>query len=61
MNGEDMLIACGLTPGIVLANHLEALDHCPTSRAQLRGDARRAGLAERLLVPEDGDTLEFLC
>jgi L-ascorbate metabolism protein UlaG (beta-lactamase superfamily) len=59
MDGDDMLAACRLTRGRVVANHLEALDHCPTSRAQLRDDARRAGLADRLLVPEDGETLEF--
>lgn len=59
MDGGDVLAACGLTPGIVVANHLEALDHCPTSRAQLTADAARAGLAGRLHVPQDGATLEF--
>ncbi len=57
MNGHDMLRAAALTRGLVLANHLEALDHCPTTRAQLRSDAAAAGLAGRLLVPEDGQTL----
>lgn len=59
MDGGDVLAACALTPGIVVANHLEALDHCPTSRVQLLADAARAGLAGRLHVPQDGATLEF--
>ena len=59
MNGADMVTACQLTRGKVVANHLEALDHCPTTRAQLRQDALRAGLEDRLLVPNDGETLVF--
>lgn len=59
MDGDDMLAACSLTRGLVVANHLEALDHCPTRRARLRDDAARARLKDRLLVPDDGETLEF--
>lgn len=59
MDGADVLAACALTAGVVVANHLEALDHCPTSRAQLAADAVRAGFASRLRIPHDGDTLEF--
>ncbi|GAA5785258.1 hypothetical protein YWS52_15780 [Chitiniphilus shinanonensis] len=54
-----MLALTGLGEGIVVANHLEALDHCPVSRATLRRRARALGLAERLLVPDDGQTLAF--
>lgn len=59
MDGADVLAACSLTKGVVIANHLEAVDHCPTSRNSLRFDAVRAGLGDRLLVPRDGETLEF--
>jgi L-ascorbate metabolism protein UlaG (beta-lactamase superfamily) len=59
MDGDDVLEACALTSGVVVANHLEALDHCPTSRVQLAAAAVRAGFASRLLVPQDGSTLEF--
>lgn len=59
MDGADVLAACTLTPGVVVANHLEALDHCPTSRTQLVADADSARLTNRLLVPRDGETLEF--
>jgi L-ascorbate metabolism protein UlaG (beta-lactamase superfamily) len=59
MNAKDVIDACGLTTGIVFANHLEALDHCPTTRAELTGAAVQAGLPERLLIPDDGAAFEF--
>ncbi len=59
MDGADVLDACALISGIVVANHLEALDHCPTTRAELASCAKRAGLIQRLRIPEDGETLEF--
>lgn len=59
MDGRDVLGACGLTPGMVVANHLEALDHCPTTRADLRAMAADAGLQGRLWVPENGEAREF--
>ena len=47
--------AAALTTGAVVVNHLEALDHCPTTRAQVRALAQRGGWAHRLWVPEDGE------
>jgi L-ascorbate metabolism protein UlaG (beta-lactamase superfamily) len=59
MDGTDVFDACSLTSGIVIVNHLEALDHCPTTRAGLAAAAETAGLIERLRIPNDGETLEF--
>lgn len=47
------------TKGIVVANHLEALSHCPVRRCDLRAAAAVAGVEERVLIPADGETLEF--
>ncbi|MFP2957152.1 MBL fold metallo-hydrolase [Myxococcus sp. 1LA] len=55
MNGDDVLELARLTTGRVFANHLEALDHCPTTRERLRAAARMEGLEHKLLVPEDGE------
>ena len=41
----------------VVAVHLESLDHCFTSRNALREAAQKAGVAARLHVPQDGETL----
>ncbi len=45
--------------GQVVFNHLEALDHCPTTRAGLRARLADEGLAGRTFVPEDGEILTF--
>jgi hypothetical protein len=60
MDDRQMLELAALGHGRFIANHLEALDHCPVSRASLREQARQRGLGERVIVPEDGETLEFL-
>lgn len=59
MDGEQMLTLAALGSGVFIANHLEALDHCPVSRTSLRIKASRRGLDDRVLVPEDGQTMEF--
>lgn len=43
----------------VVFNHLESLDHCPTTRVGLRELMRSRGLDEGVFVPEDGERLTF--
>ncbi|SFI26603.1 Beta-lactamase superfamily domain-containing protein [Collimonas sp. OK307] len=45
--------------GTVIANHLEALSHCPVRRSELSAAAAHAGVTDRLRIPEDGETLEL--
>ncbi|MEO4047718.1 MBL fold metallo-hydrolase [Pseudomonas sp. CAU 1711] len=59
MGQADILSALRLSRGVVIANHLEALDHCPVTRAELEAEAALLRLGERLRVPQDGETLEF--
>ncbi|MEN9492395.1 MAG: hypothetical protein RJA63_2844 [Pseudomonadota bacterium] len=59
MDGEQALRAAAAGRGRFILNHLEALDHYPTERSTLREETRRLGLAERVWVPEDGETLVF--
>jgi L-ascorbate metabolism protein UlaG (beta-lactamase superfamily) len=56
---EEILKFVRTAPGTVIANHLEALNHCPTTRAELRQALEVNGLAAKVLVPEDGETLAF--
>lgn len=45
---------------VVVAIHLEALDHCETSRDELRSLAEKEGVSSaKLFIPADGETLEF--
>lgn len=52
---------CKLAPqSKVVAVHMEALDHGTVTRASLREAARANGIEDsRLLIPDDGETLEF--
>jgi L-ascorbate metabolism protein UlaG (beta-lactamase superfamily) len=59
MGPEEVLAFARLAKGVVVANHLEALSHCPTTRAQLEAAGQAAGIGARLLVPRDGETLTF--
>ena len=59
MDADELCEAGRLTTGVVVVNHLEALDHCPVSREQVRQAAAAAGLSHRLRVPLDGEAMEF--
>lgn len=59
MGIDETLAFTRLSRGTVVANHLEAISHCPTTRKALAEAAMRAGVAGQLLIPEDGETLVF--
>lgn len=60
MGVDDVIELTRSSTGIVVANHLEALSHCSVTRTDLLAAAIRAGVADRLRIPEDGETLEFI-
>jgi hypothetical protein len=44
----------------VIVAHLDAVDHATVSRADIRAMAAKQALAtNRLLIPEDGERLDF--
>ena len=57
MGLDEVLEFTRLSEGRVIANHLEAISHCPVSRQALAAAVREAGLAQRLLIPDDGQVL----
>ncbi|MEW6777751.1 MAG: MBL fold metallo-hydrolase [Bdellovibrionota bacterium] len=57
MTVDEVLEFIRLSPGIVVANHLEALNHCPTTRQRLRSRVESAGLASRVMIPADGESV----
>lgn len=61
MDEEMTLAVCQAAPkATVIAVHMEALDHCPVTRADLRAQANEVGIASnRLLIPADGETISF--
>ncbi len=61
MDAEQTIALCRAAPNaVVVATHMEALDHGTVSRADLRAVAEREGIgADRLLIPLDGEVLTF--
>ncbi|MDN3519822.1 MBL fold metallo-hydrolase [Aquisalimonas lutea] len=58
MNAEDVREVHRAAPDATLvASHMEAVNHCVLTREQLRAYGREQGMAEHLLVPEDGEPL----
>lgn len=53
----DLALAAPATQ--VVAVHMEAINHCLETRADLRHHLKRMGVAASVLVPEDGEELTF--
>jgi hypothetical protein len=46
------LVQCVRTaPGIVIANHREAVNHCPTAREQLKQELESNDLLSKVYIP----------
>lgn len=54
---RELLAFVQLSPGIVIATHLEALNHCPVTRDQFRQAMIQAGLEYKVRLPGDGEVL----
>jgi L-ascorbate metabolism protein UlaG (beta-lactamase superfamily) len=61
MDAGQTTAVCQAAPNaVVIAVHLESLDHGTVSRADLRTAAKAQGIsAERLRIPADGETVEI--
>lgn len=60
MGKEDAVRTLAALPSAtIVASHMEAVNHCLLSRAELRLFAAEKGIKEQVFVPEDGETLSF--
>ncbi|WP_456313280.1 MBL fold metallo-hydrolase [Pseudomonas shirazensis] len=59
MRMNDILKFVTLAPNQVLANHLEALNHCPTTRHELRQALTENNLLSKVSIPEDGESVSY--
>jgi L-ascorbate metabolism protein UlaG (beta-lactamase superfamily) len=61
MDAGQTLDLCQAAPrATVIATHMEALDHASVDRIALRQAADKRGIGgERLLIPQDGETIEL--
>ncbi len=56
---DELVALARAASGQLVFNHMEALDHCPTTRAALRARLATEGLLHRAHIPRDGDMLTF--
>ena len=59
MRMNDILKFVALAPKYILANHLEALNHCPTKRSELRLALEQNDLLNKVSIPEDGEIVSY--
>lgn len=59
MTIDEILEFVKTAPKKVIANHMEALNHCPTTREMLKKALKQNDLDEKVFIPEDGGTLSF--
>lgn len=60
MGEADVLAVHKAAPKATLvASHMEAINHCILSRADLRAFSEREGFASSLLIPADGESLSI--
>jgi L-ascorbate metabolism protein UlaG (beta-lactamase superfamily) len=59
MTGTDVAHVARAAPqATIVAVHLEAINHCVEERAQLRATLEAEGVAGRVRIPADGETLD---
>lgn len=59
MRMNDILKFTALAPEKVFANHLEALNHCPTTREELKNALADNNLLSKTAIPNDGTYVEY--
>ncbi|MXV36913.1 MULTISPECIES: MBL fold metallo-hydrolase [unclassified Saccharibacter] len=56
MGSDDVCSVCAYAPqALVIATHMEAVNHACLTRADLRKAAQAHGVSQRLRIPEDGE------
>ncbi|HBR41697.1 MBL fold metallo-hydrolase [Sulfitobacter sp. 1A16808] len=60
MSPEDVAKVCVAAPdAVIIASHMESVNHAMTTRADLKAYLAEQGLSDRVLIPEDGETLDL--
>lgn len=60
MDADQVVAVAGRAPeAVVIAVHMEAINHCVLSRADLLSAAAAGGVGDRVLAPADGEMLEL--
>ena len=55
----DILELASISNGKIIANHMDALDHCRIKRSDLVELIQEKNLSAKFLIPNDGETLSL--
>jgi len=59
MKMDELIKFIQNAPHQVFANHLEALNHCPTTRKQLKEELIKHHLIDKVFIPNDGESMTY--
>ena len=59
MSLDEVIELVKLCPNKVIANHMEALNHCGVTREILKERLEKEGLINKVYIPKDGETLKL--
>ncbi|WP_342454913.1 hypothetical protein [Tenacibaculum sp. L6] len=59
MNVDDIIKFVKNSHGLVIANHMEAINHCPLTRKKLKEILIQNNLEEKVAIPEDVESVYF--
>jgi len=59
MSMDEIIELVKLSPNKVIANHLEALNHCPLTKQQLTNELKKHNLLDKVFIPNDGDSINI--
>ncbi|TDQ29987.1 MBL fold metallo-hydrolase [Tenacibaculum caenipelagi] len=57
MNVDDIIKFVRNSSGLVIANHMEAINHCPLTRKKLKEILIQNNLEKKVAIPEDGESI----
>ncbi|NVN83588.1 MULTISPECIES: MBL fold metallo-hydrolase [unclassified Vibrio] len=60
MPQDEVMEFIRLSPNKVIANHMEALNHCAIDHGTLLKSLEQHDLASKVAIPADGETLEYI-
>lgn len=59
LDEKEIIELASLSTGFIIANHMEALDHCRINRQDLKSILKGHQLSDRFMIPSDGETLNL--
>ncbi len=59
LDESEIIELASISTGTIIANHMEALDHCRLNRQNLRNLLTNHRVMERFVIPDDGETLNL--